>query len=247
MIMATALVLALAQEATPKAATPAAIETDQDLERQRLVKEAERINLRNAIQEAREKKDDKEEKKLAADLVKVEEELVALDRKLDDRRREGAASWSKRPRLEGLALLTHWDNDLELKDSFGWGAALHLPDPIYFDYRRWEPRDELGNESASVQSYGMGLHWAVNPGTGSSVTFTFSTMAAIIHLENDAGGSDSDTGWLWNARPRWEWQFAAKARLGIGADIDVMRTDFNNERTHTFHSFSAQVALEFGL
>ena len=36
-----------------------------------------------------------------------------------------------------------------------------------------------------------------------------------------------------------------RGRLALGVDIDLMRTDFNNERTHTFHSFSGVLSLEF--
>lgn len=227
-----ALLLSPQESAVPQNPVP--------LERRKLDLELRRFEVRQKLQEA----PPEARKDLEQQLVQIDRDLADVLRKIDEEHRNGPGAWVRSLRLEGEALMTHWDNDLALKDSFGWGVGLHLPDPLTFRYRRWEPRDELGNTGATVQVYQIGLHWGTNVTEAQPVTLTLGTAFGWVHLESSAHGSDSDTGWIWTTQPALEWEFARRARLTLGADIDLMRTDFNNERTHTFHSFSGVLSLE---
>ncbi len=231
-LLFAALALAVQEPAAPQDPAP--------LERRKLELELRRFEVRQKLQEA----PPEGRKDLEEQLGQIDRDLADLRRKIDEEQRNGPASWVRSLRLEGEALMTHWDNDLELKDGFGWGVGLHLPDPLTFRYRRWDPRDELGDAGATVQVYEIGLHWGTNVTEEFPVTFTLGTAFGWVHLDSSAHGSDSDTGWIWTTQPNLEWEVTRRARLTLGADIDLMRTDFNNERTHTFHSFSGVLSLE---
>jgi hypothetical protein len=104
-----AMLVLVQQPEPPKPAAPVLQGQAEDLDslqKKRLVKEAERHNLRSLVQEAKEKKDEKEAKRYAGELEAVEQDLVVLNAAIEEKRKEGAASWGKASRLEGRALLT---------------------------------------------------------------------------------------------------------------------------------------------
>jgi hypothetical protein len=237
----TALLLALfLQDPAPE---PLMLQDLQSLQKRKMELQVSRVEVRHLLQEARDRGDAAEVRKQEERLLELDREIEALSKKIDELDRGGPGSWIRSMRLGGEALLTHWDDDLELEDAFGWGARLHLPDPLYFDYRRWEPRDELGSARSSVQAYEIGLNFSSNRSKESPLTTTLATGFGWIHFDSPAPGSDSDTGWIWTTRFRVEWEFTDRARLGVGTDIDLARTDFNQDHTHTTHSFSLSASL----
>jgi hypothetical protein len=153
--------------------------------------------------------------------------------------------WYENFNLEAQALLTHWDNDLELEDGAGWGAALYLRDFLTVEYRRWDGEDELGDADATVQSYAAGFTHEFGLEETKTTAFVIGALAGLVRFSSDASGAGSDTGPLLSLRPMWKIYSSRSTRFNLGAVFDFLRTDFNQDRTHTVHDLTALGSIEF--
>jgi hypothetical protein len=170
-------------------------------------------------------------------------ESKELDTKLAGLKSAPKREWIERLNFEARGNLTHWDNDLELEDGAGWGVGAYVRDFFFFEYRRWDVEDELLDADARIQAYQLGWtkEFTVVEGT---THFVLGGSLGLVHFDSEAAGSDSDTGPIFSLSPRWKHYFSRPFRLTLGGDLDILRTDFNQRRTHTNHSFSAMAALE---
>jgi hypothetical protein len=153
--------------------------------------------------------------------------------------------WYENFNLEAQALLTRWDNDLELEDGVGWGAALYVRDFLFFEYRRWETDDELGDDDATVQSYEVGFTYEFGLAPEKRSAFILGGGVGLVHFSTGAAGRDGDTGPVVSFTPQWKFYFSRAVRLNVGLDVDLLRTDFNQNHTHTNHTFSLLGSIEF--
>lgn len=174
--------------------------------------------------------------------VKAREEQKALDPELAEargtldglRKRRGLA-------LEIEAVLSHWDNDLELEDGAAWRAQLHLIPAFGFSYTRWETEDELGDDDARVQAYQLSVGASGN--LLDRVTGGIAVAAGLVHFSSEAPGADGDTGPIGSLRPWAVWKLGPHLSFSLGASIDILRTDFNQAETHTTQAYSATAGL----
>jgi len=174
------------------------------------------------------------------ELEEVRKELARLQG-----RRPHRLEWYENFNLEARALLTRWDNDLELDDGFGWGAALYVRDFLFFGYRRWETEDEFGDDDATVQSYEVGFTYEFGLAAEKRTAFVVGGGLGLVHFSTEAPGRNGDTGPLLSLNPQWKFYFSRALRLNVGVDVDILRTDFNQNHTHTNHNFSALGSIEF--
>lgn len=176
-----------------------------------------------------------------------EQEIEELQKRLDEleaargRRKE----WYERVHVLGEGLLTHWDDDLELEDGAGWGAAVAVRDFLFFEFRRWDTDDEQGDGDASVSAYLIGSTYEFGLAEERKSAFVIGLAAGGVRFSTGAAGGDGDTGLLLSVRPEWKHYFSAAMRLNAGAAVDVARTRFNQDHTHTVHSFSLFFSIEW--
>ena len=196
--------------------------------------EKKRKDLDKKIEEALEKGKGDEAVEHRDAQKKIDQELGEARKKLAELRKkeepEAGFGWGVR------AALTHWDNDLDLADRVGWSAYVSVIPAITFEYSRWETEDEDGDDDALVQVYRLGFG-----ATGHALTdLTLGVVGAIglIRLNSDAPGTDGDTGPIFSLHPAASWRISDSLRFSAGLLIDILRTDFNQEHTHTNHNFS---------
>lgn len=200
--------------------------------------EALRESARQAFAERR-----LEEAELYTQLARrVEEDIDRLREEKKGGAKEDPAP--AKARWEVAALLTRFDNDLDLADGFGFGARLLSPverHAFHLTWRHWstEIPGPGSDASADVNAYLLGpslegemergAHWSLRPGLG------------IVHFadtdRNDAGPLASLE--LGVRRPLGDvlsWTFFGAA--------DALRTRANQDHTHTNYNFSLGLALE---
>ncbi len=71
-----------------------------------------------------------------------------------------------------------------------------------------------------------------------------SVSAGLIRLATEATGADGDTGPILSVSPQWKFFFSPMVRLYVAADLDLLRTDFNQDHTRTNHNFSVLASIE---
>jgi hypothetical protein len=227
------LAMALAQAQTPpqEAPKPAAKPEDIVQLKQRIdEREARRAPLERKIREAVDRNETEVAQRLNQEFKDNEKEIDGLKSRLKDAQAARGVRWTDNVVLSGQALLTRWDNKLDLDDGFGWGASLRMGKHLSFEYQRWETRDHLGNAPASAQSYMLCLGHEQGIAMEGAVTFSMTTGFGLIRFNSDA--TQGDTGPVLSLRPEWHYYYNARASFGIGGDFDFVWTDFNQAHTH---------------
>ena len=177
------------------------------------------------------------------DARKELESLQERLRKIEEERPK-KRDWYRSLNLEGQFLLTHWDNDLEVHDGTGWGAAAYVRDFIWFEYRQWEAEDELNGGDAEIRSYVLGFTSEFSLSEGKTSTLRIGCGFGLIRFDSDGMTGDTDTGWIWSVTPQWKHYLSRRLRLNLGGDVDLLRTDFNQNHTHTNHNFTLLLSAE---
>lgn len=206
------------------------------LERRVDALEKQRKELSRKIDEALEKGQGDEAVKLKEDQKKAEQELKEARGKLDALRDRGGIG------IGAQAMLTHWDNDLELDDGFGWSARLSVIPVLAFEYARWDGEDEESGEDARVQAYRLVAGASRN--VLKDVEGDLSVSAGLIHFSSETPGVDGDTGPCAGLQGRALWKLGERAVFSLGGAVDAFRTDFQQEETHTAFACSATAGLE---
>lgn len=220
---------------------------ERTLERRAAELEVRLERLEDRIREAVDRGDLDAARRHNEEYRRTQRGLEEIRRRLDEvrGRRPPARAWYEELAVEFGARLTHWDRDLELEDGAGWGAALHVKDGFFAEYRRWETEDERADDGATVQAglagfrYDFGLD---EPPVGPSIR----AGAGWIRFAPEAPGAESDTGPLFSFQVAWVFRPAPWARLHAAAEADLLRTDFNGDRTRTYHDFSLRLSIEIG-
>jgi hypothetical protein len=181
-------------------------------------------------------------KELNRELARAEQDLDGLRQRL--REVENPPPPMERASFELKGLATHWDNDLDLEDGVGWGATVYLRDFLFAQVRRWDPEDERGDEDGGVTAYTAGFSYEFGLAEERTSSFVFVAGAGIARFTSDAPGSDDDNGPILTASPHWMFAVTPRIRVNAGAEIDIARTDFNQRRTHTVHTFSLLASIE---
>ena len=226
MLIAALLALGLPlQEQAPK-------ETVDTLHRRVAELEKKHGEAGRRIQEALDKGDGDAAVKAREEQKKIEGELDAAREAVHQHR---GLAWGVE------ALVTHWDNNLDLGDRVGWSAYVSAVPGLFFEYARWDTEDEDGSEDALIQAYRLGAMWSVKPGAD----FTLGAMVSggLVRFTSEAPGTDGDTGLIATLHPQAFWALWPGVRFSAGVEIDIVRTDFNQDHTHTNHN----VAGTFGL
>lgn len=192
------------------------------------------------LQKALDEEDLDEVARLNRERLELQRELEGLREEIESRR----FPWYRRLHLEGEALLTHWDNDLEIHDGVGWGAAVHAAGFLSFEYRRWEQDDELRGGDATVQSYQLGLVHRFKLSEERRTALRISGHVGLIHFDGDGPGGDADSGPVLSITPQFKHFVSERVRLNVGGEADLLRTDFNQNHHHTNHNFSLLASIE---
>ncbi len=209
--------------------------------------EAKLRELDRKTREAVQRDDPDAARRHAAEHQEAGQELEKLRHRLDEleARTPLRLEWYENFNFELRGLLTHWDNDLDLDDGFGWGAAAYFRDFLFLQYRRWQPDDEDGDDDAGVASYVAGFTYEFGLAEPRRSAFVIGAGAGIVRFASDAPGSDGDTGPILSIMPQWKFYLGRRVRLNAGLDADILRSDFNQNHTHTHHNFSAVASIEF--
>lgn len=202
--------------------------------------------LDRKVREAVEKDDRESADRLAAEHKASRQEIEALQKQLKEAeaKQEPGIPWYTNFNLEAQVRATHWDDDLEMEDGIGWGAAVYIRDFLFFEYRRWEGDDELSDDDAWVQSYELGLTNEFSLSKDKTSKLVVGGGIGIIHFATEAPGSDGDSGPILSFSPMWKFYFSPGLRFTFGGDIDIQRSDFNQNHTHTNHTFSLLLSIE---
>ncbi len=226
MFMSALLALGLSLQEKPKEDVDTLHRKVAELERKH--GEAER-----RIQEALDKGD-------GAAAVQAREEQKKLEVELAEARdavqRRGGLAWGVD------ALVTHWDNDLNLADRVGWSAYVSGIPGLFFEYARWETEDEDGSEEALIQAYRLGVQVVADPGA----PFTLGAMLSggLVRFTSEVPGTDGDTGLTATLHPQAVWTLRPGLRFSAGLEIDIVRTDFKQNHTHTNHNLAGSFGLD---
>ncbi|HXG61083.1 MAG TPA: hypothetical protein VNO22_06915 [Planctomycetota bacterium] len=234
-----AAVLALQEEPLPA--------DERALERRAAELEVRLERLEDRIREAVDRGDVEAARRHNEEYRRTEERLEALRRRLEEvrGRRPPASVWYEDLAVELHARLTHWDGDLELEDGAGWGAALYVRNAFFAEVRRWETEDERSGEEATVQAYLAGFRYDFgldDPAVRPSVRMG----AGAIRFASEAPGAEGDTGPLFSFQAAWTFRLSPWARLHAAGEADLLRSDFNGDRTRTHHDFSLRLSIEIG-
>jgi hypothetical protein len=209
------------------------------LERKIAELEKKRKELDKNIEKALEKGQGDEAVKLKEEQKKIDQELGETHKKLAELRKkeepQAVFAWGVQ------ALLTHWDNDLDISDRVGWSAYVSVIPAISFSYSRWETEDEDHDDDALVQVYRLGFGATGNLLT--DLTLGAVAMVGLVRFNSDAPGVDGDTGPIFSLHPRAVWKISDTLSFSAGFLFDILRTDFNQEHTHTNHNVSLTVGL----
>lgn len=175
--------------------------------------------------------------------VATREQIDALRARLD-RLQEGrpARDWYESINIEFSVLLTHWDDDLDLEDGPGWAVAAHFNEFLFLEARRWEADDREGSGDATVTSYEIGFMYEFGLQEEKSSALV---IQAGMGLAKFSGDANDDSGPIFSFTPHCKFHLSSRIRLNVGADLDVARTRFNQDHTHTVHTFSLFASLEY--
>lgn len=201
--------------------------------------EKKRKELDQKIEQALEKGKGDEAVEHRNEQKKIDQELGETHKKLAELRKkeepQPGLAWGVQ------AALTHWDNDLDLADRVGWSAYLSVIPALGFEYSRWETEDEDGDDDALVQVYRVGFYTTGNVLT--DLTLGVVSAVGLVRFTSDAPGTDGDTGPIFSLHPGASWKISEHLRFSAGVLIDILRTDFNQEHTHTNHNFSLTIGM----
>ncbi len=236
-----ALALLLQAQEPPKPA-PAPKEDLQSLEKRIYEREARRAPLEHKIREAVDKNETGTAQRLNQEFKDNEAEIDALKKKRDEIKAERGTHWGDNVKISGQAMLTRFDNQLGLNDGFGWGASMTFGRHLFFEYQRWDTRDNIGNAPASVQSYRLGVTHEHGFGPEGDVTFAMSATVGLVHFAGDATRCDS--GPMTGLRPEWKYYHNSRASFSMGGDFDFVWTDFNQAHTHCRKNQSLFLSIE---
>jgi hypothetical protein len=186
------------------------------------------------------------EKGQGDEAVRLKDEQKKIDHELGETRKKLAELRAKEGPQPGFAwgvqaALTHWDNDLDLADRVGWSAYVSIIPALTFEYSRWETEDEDGDDDALVQVYRLGFNATGNALT--DLTLGVAGLVGLVRFTSDAPGTDGDTGPIFSLHPGAVWKVTDALSVSAGLLIDILRTDFNQEHTHTNHNTSLTVGL----
>jgi opacity protein-like surface antigen len=234
-----ALTLLLQQQDVPK---PAPQEDLTSLEKRIHEREARRAPLERKIREAVDKNETEVAQRLNQEFKENEAEIDLLKKKRDEIKAARGTHLSDNVKLSGQALLTRFDHQLGLNDAFGWGASMTFGKHLYFEYQRWETRDNVGNAPASVQTYQLGLTHEHGFALEGDVAFALSAGVGIVHFASDATRCDS--GPIVSLRPEWTYYYNNRASFSLGGDFDFVWTDFNQLHTHPRQNESLFLSIE---
>ncbi len=226
----------------PEAPKPAPQEDLISLEKRIREREARRAPLERKIREAVDRNDTEVAQRLNQEFKENEAEIDALKKKRDEIKAARGTHLTDNVKLSGQALLTRFDNQLGLNDGFGWGASMTFGKHLYFEYQRWETRDNVGNAPASVQTYQLGLTHEHGFALEGDVAFALSAGVGIAHFASDATRSDS--GPIVSLRPEWKYYYNNRASFSLGGDFDFVWTDFNQQHTHARKNQSLFFSIE---
>ena len=238
----TPLVLAAALLLSQDAPKPAPPEDLVSLEKRIAEREARRGPLERKIREAVDKDETDVARRLNDEFKENEAEIDALKKKRDEIKAARGTSWTDNVKISGQAMLTRFDKGLDLKDAFGWGASATFGKHLFFEYQRWETRDEQGDAPATVQSYQLGLTGEHGFGLEGDVTFALSVAGGLAHFSSSA--TRCDTGPIVSLRPEWKYYFNNRACFSLGGDFDFTWTDFNHAHTHPRENQSFFLSIE---
>lgn len=236
LILALALVL---QQDPPK---PVPKEDLPSLEKRILEREARRAPLERKIREAVDQNEPEAAQRLNQEFKDNEAQIDALKSKRAEIRAAYGTRWGDNVKLSGQALLTRWDNKLDLNDGFGWGSSLTLGRNLYVEYQRWETRDRQNNAPATAQTYMLGFTAQHGFGLEGDVVFAASCGVGIVHFGGDAARGDS--GPVVSLRPEWKYYYNNRASFSLGGDFDFVWTDFNQNHTHPRQNQSLFLSIE---
>jgi hypothetical protein len=236
LLLAAALLL---QQESPK---PAPAEDLASLEKRIAEREARRGPLEHKIREAVDRNETEVAQRLNEEFKENEAEIDVLKKKRDDLKAARGTFWTDNVKISGQAMLTRFDKGLSLKDTFGWGASATFGKHLFFEYQRWETRDESGNAPATVQTYQLGLTGEQGFGLEGDVTFALSAGFGLAHFSSDA--TRCDTGPIASLRPEWKYHFNNRASFSLGGDFDFVWTDFNSAHTHPRENQSLFLSIE---
>jgi hypothetical protein len=236
-----ALTLLLQAQEPPKPA-PAPKEDLQSLEKRIYEREARRAPLERKIREAVDKNETEVAQRLNQEFKDNEAEIDVLKKRRAEIKAERGTQWGDNVKISGQALLTRFDNQLGLNDGFGWGTSMTFGRHLFFEYQRWETRDNIGNAPACVQSYQLGVTHEHGFGLEGDVTFALSAAVGLVHLSSDA--TRCDTGPMASLRPEWKYYYNSRASFSMGGDFDFVWTDFNQAHTHPRQNQSFFLSIE---
>lgn len=207
--------------------------------------EQERTN--RELREALEREDREGARRHAGTYRSLQSEVERLERRLGDLPAGPSrpTPWYLSFNLVARGLLTHWDDDLDLEDGAGWGAGLSLRDFLFFEYHRWDTQDERGEDDASAASYEIGFTYEIGLAEEKTSAFLVGMAAGVIRFSGEAPGLESDVGPVLTFRPEWRYYVSPHLRFTAGADVDLARSDFNQRHTHTLHTFSLLLSIEW--
>ena len=234
-----ALTLLLQQQEAPK---PAPQEDLTSLEKRIHEREARRAPLERKIREAVDKNETEVAQRLNQEFKENEAEIDVLKKKRDEIKAARGTHLTDNVKISGQAMLTRFDNALGLNDCFGWGASMTFGKHLYFEYQRWETRDNVGNAPASVQSYQLGLTHEHGFALEGDVAFALSAGVGIVHFASDATRCDS--GPIVSLRPERKYYYNNRASFSLGGDFDFVWTDFNEQHTHPRQNQSLFLSIE---
>lgn len=239
-----ALVLAVQQPDAAKPA-PAPVQHKEDLpslEKRIHEREARRAPLERKIREAVDKKETEVAERLNQEFKDNEKELDALKKKRDEIKAARGTKWGDNVKVSGQALLTRFDNKLDLDNGFGWGGSLTFGKRLFFEYQRWETRDRRSDEDASVQSYQLGVTTEHGFALEGDVTFALSSAVGIVRFESGPGTGDS--GPVVTLRPEWKYYYNNRGSVSLGGDFDFVWTRFNQAHTNARQNQSFFLSIE---
>jgi opacity protein-like surface antigen len=240
--MLIALALLLQAQEPPKPPPAAPKEDLTSLEKRIFEREARRGPLERKIREAVDRNETETAQRLNQEFKENEGEIDALKKKRDEIKAERGTHLGDNVSLSGQALLTRFDNQLGLNNAFGWGASMTFGRHLYFEYQRWDTRDNVGNASATVQSYQLGVTQEHGFGLEGDVTFAMSAGVGLVHFSSDATRCDS--GPMASLRPEWKYYYNSRSSISLGGDFDFVWTDFNQAHTHPRQNQSFFLSIE---
>lgn len=234
------LAFLLPQEAAKPAPPPK--EDLTSIEKKIHEREARRPHLERKIREAVDKKETEVAERLNQEFKDNEKEIDALKKKRDEVKAARGTHLGDNVKLSGQALLTRFDNKLDLDDGFGWGASMTFGRRLFFEYQRWETEDRQKDADACVQTYQLGFTTEHGFGLEGDVTFALSTAVGIVHFQSDGGGGDS--GPIVSLRPEWKYYYNNRASVSMGGDFDFVWTRFNQAHTNSRQNQSFFLSIE---